>query len=598
MKRIYMFILSLFAILLPGLYSLFNGSFFGDDPYQYVIGARWIFTGFHSIYSYPYPLISTLYLPTIFMNNAEILWYSTLMSMILLFFLMISFYIMLRGLGYCESSSFIGSLVFSFSPPLLMEVGWGGQAQFLSFIFIFLSIYFNRKKYIFFILVFLSIISEPYTSIFGLAYLFLSFLIDKRINDIFYLVLSSISGIMLIYFISSHGSVIYLSPVIFHPSSLFPSQIPIIYVIAILALSTILLMILLREKSSFGERLYFLHLSLFTVASLFYILITPYILIGRITYFTMVPLALLFSITYMKVKVPWKKLIVISITIVFLALSYQGYLQDINYYSAPEYLAGVGEYINSNSPYNSTFLNVNIKNGWALEALSQREMYYGAINTTYVMYNDQLENVILGKIMSLSEYYYSSTNAYIMLNNGTYPFNVYAYSAPFFIRVLSLDMKNSTVGNKSIQNIQEYVTQNSIKIGNLRFLINSSGTFKISLISEKPACLRLKIENSTVSYSDGGIKIDANNGVIIILNGTYLKWRGSSLYINFTGNASFYIFEKFTYHYTDDLFAINHVKFAVLQKDDIYYSRFINDNDFIPVYKYEGIYIFEFRGLS
>jgi len=140
------FLIIILSIIIPGIFELYNGYFFGDDPYEYVLSAKVIFQGFHSVYSYPYPVMGIIYFPTIFMGNIDIIYFSTILSMLFFLIMFFSFYLMLDAFDLDYISKIFGSLTFSFSIPLLSEIGWGGQAQFLSLSLSFIAVYFFIKN--------------------------------------------------------------------------------------------------------------------------------------------------------------------------------------------------------------------------------------------------------------------------------------------------------------------------------------------------------------------------------------------------------------------------------------------------------------------
>ncbi|MGB9763448.1 MAG: hypothetical protein ACPLVI_07050 [Thermoplasmata archaeon] len=602
MKIKYLFIIALIAILVPGLFSLLNGNFFGDDPYQYVLGARALFTGFKTIYSYPYPLISIIYFPTLFLSNNLIIWYSTMLSMVLFYLTFISFYCMVKQFGIGEIHSFLGALVFAFSPLIIMEIGWGGQAQYLSFIFSFLSIGFIKKKVLPFVFIFLSIISEPFTSVMGLIFIFLSLLYERRIKDLVYFFISAGSGAGIIYLIVHRKQMLYTPPLItqvsfFNIFNISVLNLSILITVAFIIIITVLTTLIIYKNNLKNEKKwYFLIIIFFFIGTVSYLFITPFTLSERIAYFIMVPIGVLVSMSLHIEKIKWKKILIIVISIILISVSYQAYLGDINYYKAPSYLAEVGDFINLHSGKNDTFLNVNIKNGWALEAFSSREMFYGASEMQYVIYKDQAENVLLGKIMSYSEYYYNSSQLYLFLNSGTLPLSLYSLSNSKFMNIFSLDIKNSTWDGIPLYRLPHNSSSNVLNFGVLYLQFFTDNNLSIKINSEENSSIKFVFNNSEISLTGTNITVKTINGITFEIYSKNFALRHQSLYLNFTGTQWINITGgKFYFHSTDNIFKNYRVKFVAFYYDEKYLSRFISDGNFTFAVKINNVYLFSFR---
>jgi hypothetical protein len=63
MKKLLPYIIAILAVSIPFFSFMASGYFFGDDPFEYALSSLVIFRHFHSAYSYPYVMMSIIYLP-------------------------------------------------------------------------------------------------------------------------------------------------------------------------------------------------------------------------------------------------------------------------------------------------------------------------------------------------------------------------------------------------------------------------------------------------------------------------------------------------------------------------------------------------------
>ena len=602
MKKI-IFLLIILSIIIPGIFELYKGYFFGDDPYEYVLSAKVMFQGLHSIYSYPYPVMGIIYFPTIFMSNIDIIYFSTILSMVFFLIMFFSFYLMLESFDLDHISKILGSLTFSFSIPFFNEIGWGGQAQFLSLSFSFIAVYFFMKnKNYSYIFIFLSLLTEPYSAVFSIIVIF-SFIIYKKffIRLIPFIISIIMAGLIIISL--KNPSSIVLQPFITHLSLGIFDIFNIYYSLVLLTL-IVLIVILINIRTLFYKteegKKYLPVITFFIIPLVAYLLITPYNVPGRISYFIMIPIGLITGVFILYNRKNFKKFVVIILALALILLSYYSYPGDLDFYKNPIYLEQVGSYINSNSLKDESFLNVNINSGWALESFSGREMFYAASDTYYMIYKDQINNVLLGKIMSNSQYFINSSSTYLFLQNSSEPIMVYTYNDYNFQKLFDLDLNNSFMGNISMRVLPLELKNTSIKINNLTMEFLNGSNIMINLNSSSLAELSFNIYNcNVIRLNSSAFELISNNIKLKINleNIDNLSLSSSNIILKFKNNAIIKISDgkDFFYHSTDKLFEQFNVKFAVMY-DGYYAERFYNDKNFALATKIKNVLIFEFIG--
>ncbi|MFP3257588.1 MAG: hypothetical protein RXO36_07300 [Candidatus Nanopusillus acidilobi] len=601
MKKIF-FLVIILSIIIPGIFELYNGYFFGDDPYEYVLSAKVIFQGFHSVYSYPYPIMGIIYFPTIFMGNTDIIYFSTILSMLFFLIMFFSFYLILGAFDLDYISKIFGSLTFSFSIPFLSEIGWGGQAQFFSLSLSFIAVYFfiKNKNYSY-IFIFISLLTEPYSAVFSIIVIF-SFIIYKKLFTKLIPFFISIISSGAILFILKSSSGIVLQPLILHLSFSIFGIYYLYFLILFILIILVIILINIRTlfyKTDFGKR-YLPIIIIFIIPVLAYLFITPYNVPDRISYFIMIPIGLITGVFILYNKKNLKKFVVIILALALILLSYYSYPGDLDFYKNPIYLEQVGSYINSNSLKDESFLNVNINSGWALESFSAREMFYAASDTYYMIYKDQINNVLLGKIMSNSQYFINSSSTYLFLQNSSVPISVYTYNDYNFQRLFELDLNNSFIGNISMGGLPIELKNNSLKINNLKMEFLNGSNIMINLNSSSLAelsfnlynCNGIRLNSSSLELISNNIKLKIN-----LENIENLNINSSNIILKFKNNAIIKISDgkEFFYHSTDELFEQFNVKFAVMY-DGYYAQRFHNDRNFALATKIKNVLIFEFIG--
>jgi hypothetical protein len=591
------------AIIVPGLYKLFTGYFFGNDPYEYALSAQSMFLGIHTIYAYPYPVMGIVYFPTIFFNTVFMIWYATILSMLLFLLAFFAFYYMLRSLSINDYSSMLGALIFAFSPPLLSEIGWGGQAQFLSFIFSFFAIYFymTNSKYLCYILIFLAIITEPYTSLFGLATLFFLILYSKRYRILIYYFAGAVAGALVLILNKSSAGIV-IQPLILHLNFNIFSAYYNLYFVLMLAVIIYMIIEMNRNKlfikTDTGKK-YVPLLIFFALPLLIYLFVTPYTVPARIAYFIIIPIALAISFfSYVQKNArAIKKYTVVAIAIIVVLVSYNGYFGALQFYQNPIYMEDAGSFINANSLKNDSFLNVNIQAGWALESFSEREMYFAAGNMTNMIYKDQMKNILDGEIMSSSIQYINSSSTYLLLSTLPSPMAIYTFNNYEYFDILTLNVNESGISNESIGSSEPVTLQAHSSAGNMSIIFNEGNAIYVNLSVSKNAMLFFNLENCTyLPLNSSALELISANSIKIIMSFKDIAYsiNTTTLKLSFAGNAQLKIStgELFQAHSSDSMFKDLNVKFAVLY-DNVQASRFYNDPFFKLAYRISNILIFE-----
>jgi len=589
MKKLLPYIIAVLAVSIPFFAFMASGYFFGDDPFEYALSSLVIFRHFHSAYSYPYVMMSIIYLPTLFLGNGGIIFYSMLMDIVSFIFMFAAMHKLLSSMKVPYYRSMFASFFFAFSPPMLTEIGWGGQAQFLSLAFSLLAVsFFLEENKISYIFIFLSGITEAYSSIFGIIFIFFLILYKRKWFHLAYEIISVLSAIIVIDVMGSAKG-ISIKPLIMHIQMLF-STVGYAYFLAGAVLIIMISLIGLRDIRGDRERSDILALSFLPLP--FYLLVTPYSDPYRIAYFIMIPLSLLVGIFISSGSLKsWKRAAVIAIVAVLILVSFSSYGSDLSFYSNPSSLSEAGNYINSHSLPGEAFVNVNIPSGWALELFSKRYMYYGEANASYMLYSYQIYNVLLGKLMS-SYYYINSSNTYILLDNGQSSVTFYSYDLNQLDEFMTLYTGNINQSALVAQKVKISWSGLLIDYGEkyieMNFTTGNNVTMDIRSNMNTPIIFLL--ENSTVRTS-GGLFISTHNGVTLTISGkniSYVRNRGQSMIEIFPGqhgeNITFLDGHRFMMHSSDKLYRDYKVKFAIMYLSDGVESRFYTDSNFTLAY--------------
>ena len=589
MKKLLPYIIAVLAVSIPFFSFMTSGYFFGDDPFEYALSSLVIFRHFHSAYSYPYVMMSIIYLPTLFLGNGGIIFYSMLMDIVSFIFMFAAMHKLLSSMKVPYYRSMLASFFFAFSPPMLTEIGWGGQAQFLSLAFSLLAVsFFLEENKISYIFIFLSGITEAYSSIFGIIFIFFLILYKRKWFHLAYEIISVLSAIIVIDVMGSAKG-ISIKPLIMHIQMLF-STVGYGYFLAGAVLIIMISLIGLRDIRGDRERSDILALSFLPLP--FYLLVTPYNDPYRIAYFIMIPLSLLVGIFISSGSLKsWKRAAVIAIVAVLILVSFSSYGSDLSFYSNPSTLSEAGNYINSHSLPGEAFVNVNIPSGWALESFSKRYMYYGEANASYMLYSYQIYNVLLGKLMS-SYYYINSSNTYILLDDGQSSVTFYSYDLNQLDEFMTLYTGNINQSALVAQKVKISWSGLLIDYGEkyieMNFTTGNNVTMDIRSNMNTPIIFLL--ENSTVRTS-GGLFISTNNGVTLTISGkniSYVRNRGQSMIEIFPGqhgeNITFLDGHRFMMHSSDKLYRDYKVKFAIMYLSDGVESRFYTDSNFTLAY--------------
>jgi len=589
MKKLLPYIIAVLAVSIPFFSFMASGYFFGDDPFEYALSSLVIFRHFHSAYSYPYVMMSIIYLPTLFLGNGGVIFYSMLMDIVSFIFLFAAMHKLLSSLKVPYYRSIFASFFFAFSPPMLTEIGWGGQAQFLSLAFSLLAVsFFLEENKISYIFIFLSGITEAYSSIFGIIFIFFLILYKRKWFHLAYEIISVLSAIIVIDVMESAKG-ISIKPLIMHIQMLF-STVGYGYFLAGAVLIIMISLIGLRDIRGDRERSDILALSFLPLP--FYLLVTPYSDPYRIAYFIMIPLSLLVGIFISSGSLKsWKRAAVIAIVAVLILVSFSSYGSDLSFYSNPSSLSEAGNYINSHSLPGESFVNVNIPSGWALELFSKRYMYYGEANASYMLYSYQIYNVLLGKLMS-SYYYINSSNTYILLDSSQSLVTFYSYDLNELDEFMTLYTGNINQSALVAQKVKISWSGLLIDYGEkyieMNFTTGNNVTMDIRSNMNTPIIFLL--ENSTVRTS-GGLFISTHNGVTLTISGkniSYVRNWGQSMIEIFPGqhgeNVTFLDGHRFMMHSSDKLYRDYKVKFAIMYLSDGVESRFYTDSNFTLAY--------------
>jgi hypothetical protein len=129
-------LLVLYGLLLgvPLAWVLSAHRFIGYDWSEYAITAQGYLTQQTSLYTYPYPLLPAIYLPTSALGVSAGATLAAVLSALLLLGSVLACYHLLRGLTPNGWAQLAGTASVGTFPLWLHEVGWGGQAQFFAII--------------------------------------------------------------------------------------------------------------------------------------------------------------------------------------------------------------------------------------------------------------------------------------------------------------------------------------------------------------------------------------------------------------------------------------------------------------------------------
>jgi len=604
MKKIFPYIIAILAVSIPFFALIASGYFFGDDPFEYAISSLVVFKHFHSAYSYPYLMMSMIYLPTLLFGNGDTIIYSMLMDIVSFIFMFAAMHRLLSTMKVPYYRGVLTSFFFAFSPQILTEIGWGGQAQLFSIAFSLIAVSFylegSKLSYIF---IFISGITEAYSSIFGIVFIFFLILYQRKWLHLGYEIVSVLSAILVIGVMKGANG-ISMTPVIFDISSLF-STVGYAYFLAGSIIIIAIALISLRDIRGDREGSYILGLSFLPLP--FYLLVTPYNDPYRIAYFVMIPLSLVVGVFLSSGSLKsWKRITVIGIVAVLILVSFSSYGSDLAFYSNPSGLSDAGVYIDEHSLPNQSFVNVNIPSGWALESFSKRYMYYGEANASYMLYNYQVMNVLLGKLMS-SYYYINSTRTYIILGYGDSSVSFYSYEHNQLYEFMNL--YTGSLNQSALKAIEIEMNGSNVSIMYGKYMeisFTPGNNMTMDIKSNTNAPVIFQIQNSTVSIA-GSIFIRTVNGESLALSGdniSYVNEGGQNLIKIFPGqkgeNITLNDGLKFHVHSSDKLYNIYNVKFAVLYLSDGMDSRFNCDSNFTLVFSKtlisgNTVQIFEYR---
>ena len=604
MKKIFPYIIAILAVSIPFFALMMSGYFFGDDPFEYALSSLVVFRQFHSAYSYPYLMMSIIYLPTLLFGNGGTIIYSMLMDIVSFIFMFAAMHRLLTTLKVPYYRGVLASFFFAFSPQMLTEIGWGGQAQFFSIAFSLLAVSFyiegSKLSYIF---IFISGITEAYSSIFGIIFIFFLIIYQRKLFHLAYEIVSVLSAIIVIGVMKGANG-LSIKPLIFNISSLF-STVGYAYFLAGAILIIVISLIGLKDIRGDRDRSYILALSFLPLP--FYLLVTPYNDPYRIAYFVMIPLSLVVGVFLSSGSLrAWKRLVVIAIVAVLILVSFSSYGSDLSFYSNPSGLSEAGIYMNGHSLPNQSFVNVNIPSGWALESFSKRYMYYGEANASYMLYSYQVMNVLLGKLMS-SYYYMNSTRTYILLGYRASFVSFYSYDHNQLYEFMKLYTGNINPSALGDRNVEMNGSSISISFGEymeMNFTPGNNVTMYVKSSTDTPVIFL--VENSTVSTA-GNIVVRTFNGDSMTLSGdniSYVREGGQNLIELFQGkggeNITIHDGERFLIHSSDELYRNYSVKFAVMYLSDGMDSRFYGDSNFTLVYSKtlvsgSTVQIFEYR---
>ncbi len=557
-NKILLIILIIFTLFLPSLYEILFNKIPGNDPFEYALGGLYLTERLKSIYAYPYPLIDLIYLPSNILTTYQTYIFSILMESISMIFLFFSSFIYFRTKKGFNESIIISSLI-TYSPLFLSEFLWGGQAQLLSISMFFFSLYFyERNNPLFIIFTSLSIFSEPYSAVFGIIFILLLIIYKKQYFNLILLILISLLSFS--YYLFNHKGLV-IPPYIEH--ILFISIPPLWWFYFIFM---ILLIIYFYRNQK-----YLIFVSMISFSSYFFL--TPYYDYPRIFYFLVISLGLIMNFDIDKI-IKFKRTFLIII-ILFIIIFYVNFSMTLPSKENVDKYYDAGNFIRNNSETNQNFLNVNINNGWALEYFSEREMYYASSDLKFLIFQDQIKNSLIGKIISYSDVMYTNKindgYNYLFLNNNS--FEIYRFSQSYndFYCILKFNYINF-----SYSEYTNYINFSNNENYNLIQIMNYSRT-----IIEHNRITVYDRYNENFNFTIYG-KFQFLNKNIILIEGK------NNITLNMKNNYRIY---------TDNLCIEYNIRYAVVENKNSFYYRFLNDNNFKLVYSSNNIYIFEFKNL-
>lgn len=128
-----------YAVLVVGvaIWGISSGSFFGDDPAEYLLSARSFLAGSSNLFTYPYPLLPIFYIPWVALVTNPVLLFqlADVFSAVLLVIVSLVTYPLASAAGASPRASLTAALMVGTAPIMLDGVGWGDQSQLLAMVF-------------------------------------------------------------------------------------------------------------------------------------------------------------------------------------------------------------------------------------------------------------------------------------------------------------------------------------------------------------------------------------------------------------------------------------------------------------------------------
>lgn len=139
MHRLELLVLVAFALFtfLPLAKALLRGVIFGGDWSEYALTANQYLTHQSSLYTYPTPVMPLVYVPVVLATHDPVVVgiFSAVLSGILLVGIYLVASRLFRILTASRWAGLLGGVLLATGPLFLDEMGWGGQAQYLDFVF-------------------------------------------------------------------------------------------------------------------------------------------------------------------------------------------------------------------------------------------------------------------------------------------------------------------------------------------------------------------------------------------------------------------------------------------------------------------------------